>query len=236
MAKLSGILLTAALAAGVGCGAPDRSAAQSAPVGIGPVGAVLHGLPDSIDTHARYLLYLHNRFLETASEGEAHPVFGDYEYRAILESFAERRLIVVAERREPDADPVAWAGHVTDQVHRLLGAGVPPANITVVGFSKGGAIAILASAEIADDEINFVFIAACGSWIESRPDLVAHGRLLSIREASDEMAGSCAPLFDRTSAGSETREIEIRLGGGHGAFFRPRGEWVDPVVAWATGG
>jgi hypothetical protein len=32
----------------------------------------------------------------------------------------------------------------------------------------------------------------------------------------------------------ELKEIVINVGGGHGAFYRPRPEWIDPVVEWAT--
>jgi dienelactone hydrolase len=193
-------------------------------------------MPETIDPDARYLLYLHNRFLEDAAPGDRHPTFGMYEYQAILDALAERRFTVIAERREPAADPAEWASRVTHQVRSLEAAGVPPERISVVGFSKGGAIAVLASSELADDRVNFVFVAACGGWTASVADLEPHGRLLSIREASDDLADSCEPLFTRAAAASEAREIELHLGGGHGAFFRPRDEWIEPVVAWAGGG
>lgn len=233
---LPSFAVVAALACGFGCGPPDPPVGQRDGVDGAPTGMILRALPDPIDPGARYLIYLHNRFLETAADGDVHPRFGVYDFQAILEAFAERRFWVVAERRQPGADPAAWATRVSAQVHRLLAAGVPADRITVVGFSKGGAIAILACSEIADDRVNFVFVAACGDWIESVPGLEPRGRLLSIREASDGLADSCQPLFNRARAGAETREVELRLGGGHGAFFRPRDEWIEPVVAWAAGG
>lgn len=224
------------LAFGLGCGSPDRSHAELDRIDAAPTGRILQAVPDPIDPGARYLFYLHNRFLETAADGDLHPSFGVYDFQAILQSFAERRFWVVAERRAPGADPAVWAARVSGQVQRLMAAGVPAERITVVGFSKGGAIAILASSEIADDRVNFVLIAACGDWIESVPDLEPRGRLLSIREASDDLAGSCGPLFARTRPGAETHEVEVHLGGGHGAFFGPRDEWIEPAVAWAAGG
>jgi hypothetical protein len=69
----------------------------------------------------------------------------------------------------------------------------------------------------------------------SSPDW-CHGRLLSIVEASDELGGTCRPLLDRAPAGSVTREIELELGDGHGAFFTPRDGWVEPTLEWALGG
>lgn len=228
--------LILAVALGAGCGSHGAPAADQVVGRVGPAGAIFRGLPATVDPDARYLLYLHNRFLEVAAPGDRHPTFGPYEYQAILDALAERRLAVIAEQREPDADPAEWANRVAHQIRSLEAAGVPPERISVVGFSKGGVIAILASSELADDRVNFVFIAACGGWTDSVPGLAPRGRMLSIREASDDSAGSCEPLLARAPAGSETREIELHLGGGHGAFFTPRDEWIEPVVAWAGGG
>jgi hypothetical protein len=230
------LAVVVALACGFGCRPAEPPVGERDRIDGEPTGMILQALPETIDPGARYLIYLHNRFLETAAEGDVHPTFGAYDFQAILAAFAERRFWVIAERREPGADPAAWATHVSAQVRRLQAAGVPAGRITVVGFSKGGAIAILACSEIADDRVNFVFIAACGDWIEAVSGLEPRGRLLSIREASDGLAGSCEPLFTRARAGAETSEVELRLGGGHGAFFRPRDEWIEPVVAWAAGG
>lgn len=234
MSTFPAFLITVAIAVGGGCGrqaghgpAPDAAL-------VGPAGAVVTALPGTIDPDRRYLIYLHNQFQETATEGEEHPVFGPYHYRQILEAFAERRFVVVSEQREPRADPVRWADRVAEQVRTLLQAGVSPRRVTVVGFSKGGAIAVLAASRVADPEVSYVVLAACGPWLDSAPDLRPTGRLLSIREASDGAAGSCRPLLDRAPDGIQTREIELHLGGGHGAFFTPRDEWIDPVVGWAN--
>ena len=216
------------------CKPAPPASTQAAPAGS--AGAILRGLPQPIDPGARYLIYLHNQFWETAAPGEAHPQFGPYDYEGILAAFAGRGLTVIAERRPPDADPPVSADRVARQVRDLIAAGVPAQAITVVGFSKGGAIAILASAGLSEDGVNFVALGACGRWIELRPDLVPHGRLLSIVEASDELGGTCQPLLDRAPAGSVTREIELELGGGHGAFFTPRDGWIEPTVEWALGG
>ena len=68
----------------------------------------------------------------------------------------------------------------------------------------------------------------------SGSDFDVRGRILSIYEASDEAGRSCAQLFARSKGAGERKEIEIEIeiGGGHGAFFRPRKEWTDPVIAW----
>jgi len=232
-------ILAAALAvllAGAACGRGGAPPAAPAPPGRAPSpGTVLRGLPSPIDPGAHYLIYLHNQFWETAAPGDLHPQFGLYDYEGILAAFAARGLTVIAERREPGADPPVSADRVVRQVRDLITAGTPASAITVVGFSKGAAIAILASSGLADDGVNFVILAGCGRWLASRPDLVPRGRLLSVFEASDDLAGSCRPLFDRARPDSQTNEIELHLGGGHGAFFVPRREWIEPTVEWALG-
>ncbi len=127
----------------------------------------------------------------------------------------------------------AYADKVAAQVSALLAAGVPPEHITVVGFSKGGAIAILASSVLANDQLNFVFMASCGAWYDDRPEIVPRGRLLGLREASDDLAGPCDALFTRSPVGADRSQIVLELGGGHGAFYRPHPEWINAVKAWA---
>ena len=105
------------------CG-PARPPAPTQAAPAGPAGAILRGLPQPIDPGARYLIYLHNQFWETAAPGEAHPQFGPYDYEGILAAFAGRGLTVIAERRPPDADPPVSADRVARQVRDLIAAGV----------------------------------------------------------------------------------------------------------------
>ena len=198
-------------------------------------GTVLSSVPAAADPDARYLIYLHGRIIEEAGTRPTHPRFGVYEYEEILSTFAEQGFVGISEARPSGTEVAVYAEKVADQVRSLIDAGVPAENVTVVGFSKGGVIAILTSSVLADDRVNFVFIAACGPWIESIPELAPHGRLLALREASDEMIGSCEGLLARAEGEGERREMVVEIGGGHGAFYRPRAEWVDPVVAWAKG-
>ena len=190
-------------------------------------------VPARIDPSARYLVYLHGAIIETQGVRPTHPRFGIYEYRQILEQFADRGFVVISEARPEGTDGTLYAGVVVNQVRELLAAGVPPGHVTVVGFSKGGGIAIAASSGLANDDVNFVFMAACNPWLDSHPEIVARGRLLSLRELSDEFVGSCERLFERSPSPHDHLEIVLEIGGGHGAFYRPLPEWVDPLVVWA---
>jgi hypothetical protein len=203
------------------------------PVSAEPANGISSDVPADVDPSARYLIYLHGRIIEDQGVRPTHPVFGIYEYEEILETFANRGFVVISETRPSATDVTEYAGKVVAQVKALLGAGVPPEHLTVVGFSKGGGIAILASSMLANDRVNFVFIGACGPWYADRPEIEPRGQLLGLREASDDLAGPCDVLFARAPAGSDQAEIVLELGGGHGAFYRPHPEWVEPVVEWA---
>lgn len=211
------------------CGAEEPSTPE-------PALRIFTDVPDVIDPTARYLIYLHGAIIERAGVRPTHPEFGIYEYQEILEVLAGHGFVVISEARPAGTDGTAYAATVADQVRALITDGVPPEHIVVVGFSKGGGIAIVTSSLLANRRVNFVFIGACGPWLDSRPEIVPHGRLLAIRETSDDLVGSCEGLFARTTSEGEQKEIILELGGGHGAFYRPRPEWIDPVVEWAWAG
>ena len=207
--------------------------AQSPPLAE-PTLQILTDVPDEIDLDAHYLFYLHGAIIERAGVRPTHPEYGIYEYRKILEVFAERGFLVISEARPSGTDGVMYAEKVANQVRTLIKGGAPPEHITVVGFSKGGGIAITASSILSEERLNFVFMGACGPWLDKRPELVPRGRLHAIREASDELVGSCEGLFGRAAGDGDRQEITLELGGGHGAFYRPRPEWIDPAVEWAS--
>lgn len=195
-------------------------------------GAILADVPAQPRPGARYLIYLHARIVEEKGGRPTDERFGSYEYQQILDTLAASGAEVIAEQRPLGTDFRAFGAHVADQVRRLLAAGVPPERIAVVGFSKGGAIAMIASALLGEPKITYVFLAPCGNWVKGRHDVDVRGRILSIYEASDEQGTSCEPLFAQASDPGEHREIRIAIGGGHGAFYRPRPEWLAPLLQW----
>jgi hypothetical protein len=190
--------------------------------------------PAQGQTAPRYLIYLHGRIVEDAGRHPADSVFGSYDYDAILDSLRRPGIVVLSEQRPLKTDSDSFAIHVAGQVDSLIRSGVSPKAITVIGFSKGGWIAILASSRLQNTAISFVFMAACGPWA-FEPGLHVAGRLLSLYETSDSLGVSCAPMFARRSPGSRVREIALSLGLGHGTFFQPRSEWLAPAMAWAEG-
>jgi len=192
---------------------------------------VLSAVPDNADPSQRYVIYLHGRIIETSGRRPEHPMYGIYEYDEILGQLAND-AVIISQVRPADTDIAEYAASVAQQVEDLLAQGVPEEHITIVGFSKGGVIAILTAARLANDRISFVLQAACGSWLTTRPELVPYGRMLSLYESSDNVAGSCSELFARRDGQLVWEELELALGGGHGAFYRPDPGWMTPTRAW----
>ena len=189
--------------------------------------------PSEIDPSKRYLFYLHGKIVEDQGLTAISPDFGEYLYSDILDALSDSTTHVISEMRSEGADPVQSAEHVADQVQALLAYGVPPEHITVAGFSKGGAIAMLASSLLQNDEIHFVFLGGCVEEVLAEKSFTVAGQVLSIYEASDDFATSCQQLFDRSSAASIFEEIRLETGLGHGAFYAPAEEWIGPLLLWA---
>ncbi len=195
-------------------------------------GTVHNEVPKRLDPRTRYVIYLHGRIIEDKGPRPTHETWGVYEYRKILDTLAAAGFGVISEQRRSGTDMDEFAEHVAQQVRSLIAGGVPAERITVIGFSKGGGIAIRTSDRLKNDKVNFVFLASCGDGSFSDSKLDVRGRILSVYEASDEIGRSCAQLFARSKGAGERKEIAIAIGGGHGAFFRPRKEWTVPMLAW----
>lgn len=197
-------------------------------------GEVVADVPEAPAKDAHYLFYLHGGIIEVAGERPTRPGMGTYEYRKVLAALAEGGFVVISEARPEGTVVAEYAEKVVGQVKALLEAGVPVSNVTVVGFSKGGNIAVHASTQLANPQLTFVLLGACGEWVE-QPELKVSGRILSIHELSDTIAGSCEKVFANAAELSAHQEIRIETGKDHGAFYEPRPEWLEPTLAWARG-
>jgi len=183
-------------------------------------------------TFAETIFYLHGRIGEEEGPRPVHERFGLYDYPAIVEALAADGALVVSEVRESGTKAHEYAQIVVDQIEELIAKGDAPESITVVGFSKGGSIAIYASMLLNHPDVNFVFIAACADWVSSYQELIVSGNVFSIYEESDTLAGSCASLASRNKELSSFSELAISTGKEHGAFYLPAAVWVDPLLGW----
>jgi hypothetical protein len=184
-----------------------------------------------------YLFYLHGRIIEDGDLRPRHPAWGVYDYPAVVDALGSRGDVVVSEQRPRDTDIADYAAKVRAQVRELVQAGVPQSHISVVGFSKGGTIAILVSAGMPRkfSGISYVFLGACTDWVSERPDLSLTGRALSIYEASDETTISCRGLAEHARDLAASSEVTIDTGAEHGAFYTPRKAWLAPTLQWVHG-
>lgn len=82
------------------------------------------------------------------------------------------------------------SGYLTfAQDHRVSNV---PEDGPIIFYSKGGLIAIHVSSFLGRSDIRYVFLAACGNWTSNYPHLRLTGKILSVVEESDELAGSCS--------------------------------------------
>ena len=199
-----------------------------------------YDFPASIDPAKHYLFYLHGRIIEDQDLPAVSPDFGEYQYEAILQELESRGFKVISEQRPKDTDGDQYAQRVAEQVKTLINSGVPPGNITVVGASKGAGIAATVSSLAENTGLNFVLLGFCSpDTVEAlvKNQMVLYGNVLAIRDASDDLSGSCNDLFAYSTGKGlgKHKEILLQVGTGHGILYQPLDEWIAPTVDWAQG-
>ena len=58
--------------------------------------------------------------------------------------------------------------------------------------------------------------------------------MLSIYDVNDEIGQTCQKFFDKATGLNRHREIELKVGTGHGILYQPLKEWVEPAAEWAS--
>jgi hypothetical protein len=196
---------------------------------ISHAGQASYDMPSTVDRSANYLFFLHNYFVEMKGPD------GACKYYDILQAFAEKDFTVISEVRSGQIVPAEYAKKITGQVTRLLGAGVPPENITVAGHSKGGVITLCVASQLGNPKVRFVVMAGCEikPLAQTYPDFtMLSGDFLSVYASSDSVAGSCETAFSKSVQGISSREIELESAKGHRLFFQPEDLWLEPVMTW----
>jgi hypothetical protein len=196
-------------------------------------GIVANDASLNADPNADYLFFLHAKVVEDQGIRPTSPKYGVYEYEEILNTFKTKGFIVISEARPKDTAPEPYVAKLIGQINILLKAGVPPQQITVLGASKGAVIAMITSSHLKNKNVNFVIMSNCNDWVYKNFDIDLHGNILSIYDINDEFGHSCQNFFDKATGLNKHREIELKIGIGHGILFKPLKEWVDPVIEWA---
>lgn len=206
----------------------------AAPAFAGPAQDVL---PDPADPGARYLFYLHGRIVEQQGPEAVSPRFGAYAFHDIVAALGARGHHVIAEQRDPGG--LDYVERLVRHVDQLMAQGVPAQNIAVVGFSKGGYMTLRAANQLQNAEIRFAILAGCIEGVISGTDRSAdglQGRVLSMVDAADDLAGSCVPFFERNPQIAAPRDVVFRTGAAHGLFYRADPVWLDPLLDWLVEG
>ena len=214
-----------------------RPKASLAPAGIEPDS---YEFPNWIDPTKRYMFYLHGVIIEDQGLPAVSPQFGAYQYEEILTTLRNYGFEIISEQRPKNANSLEYAHRTARQVSELLTAGVPPGSITIVGASKGAAIATVASYLVKNPEVNYVLLGTCHPTLVQewkQGGLILTGNVLSIYDfADDEYSGSCQELFNLSEGQGLNRhdELVLQVGTGHGILYEPLPEWILPTVQWAN--
>jgi hypothetical protein len=201
-----------------------------------------YGLPSAISPSAKYIFFLHGKIAEKYGPNGIHPCFGIYDYNGIVNSFANCGFTVISEIRPQGTKLDKYAGKIDSQVNTLLANSIPPEQITVAGSSKGATIALLVSSKLKNPGVNFVLMGLCGHngarvrkhynklLVQSLQFI--QGRFLSIYDFSDQKCAGCQRILKNVSDKVTFKEIRLKNGLGHSLFYRPRRDWIEPVVEW----
>lgn len=177
------------------------------------------------------VIYLHNAWYEKHKDGTPHPKFGVYHLQDIHTALG-KGVDFRAPEREADADPTEAAKDVVALIRAELATGRKPSTVKVVGASKGGVIAMLASTMLAEPDVRWVIIGGCsaGPLKTFAPKLT--GRVLSIYEDSDTIGGRCPDEGALSAATTAFKQLRTETGLDHGFLFSPGDAWVIPATDW----
>ena len=193
--------------------------------------------PPPVKPDSRWLWYLHGDVPEDQPAAAVRVGAAVDQYSRMQAMLGDSGFIVTYQLRKPNVDPEVYADSVAQQIRRRLAAGVPAANISVLGDSKGALIAMLVSSRLPDRDIRYIVIDGCGKSNLTRYPLQFHGDVLSIFETSDTLGGSCAVALRRSTDMGYKKELMLRTGLADANGRHPLAEWLEPAVHWArTGG
>ena len=197
-------------------------------------GTIYTSFPDTVNADEKYVFYSHGLIVEGENLMPEHQRWGVYDFIAVRKALSDPEYNLISYHRPKKTVADEFAEKLATDVRKLLAHGVKAENITLLGFSRGGKITLLASAKLRMDKINTILLAVCGGFLKEHKEYQAFGNVSSIYETSD-FAGSCQFLTERNKAVQSFREISITTGKEHGAFYNPLSEWFIPVKKWLKG-
>lgn len=183
----------------------------------------------------KHLFYLHGMIIESQGINAVSEAFGPYKYQEIIDSLKATGYEVHNEVRTTKTDFNAFCQKVSQQIDQLIEEGVRPNDISVIGASKGGMMA-MAISDLTKHPVNYILLGANSNRTEENFDWNLHGRILGIYEKSDAIAGKDYTYWiERSSEAKEFQQLEINTGLGHGFLYTPLEAWLDPAKNWING-
>jgi hypothetical protein len=171
---------------------------------------------------AQYLIYLPSRSQTV-------------DHAANIRTFEENGLSVLTFAYAGESDDT-YARRIRDEVRGMIGRGIAPESITVLGAGSASPVAALTSAMTGNRHVNYVLLGNCDPRLTDEVGFHLSGRVLGIRDADDGKSPSCRPLWRNAPKLGQRRDLVIRSGMGAGIFDAPRPQWMQPVADWTRGG
>jgi predicted esterase len=181
----------------------------------------------------KHLFYVHGCCIKDKNDPKVKA------YENIVQELRNSGFNVVFELRtadmhDSDAQAMAYAAKIAEQVRDLLARGTAPEDITVAGYSLGSRITLVASVLIANPKVKFVLLAGCKIKETIPIDYSkVKGRVLSIRDTKDDKFGSCD---GRLPEGVIHNEVVLNSGSGHAVFLLTDEKnlklWKEPLINW----
>jgi len=188
-------------------------------------------LPEKITPIQHYVFYSHGKIVEGNNAKPYHPDWGMYNFPAIKAQLADPNYTLIATHRAKNIKVKDAAEQLANSVNQLLRRGVKAKNISLVGFSRGGAITILAAQLLQSPQLNLALLASCLPWMKNNDSYRLIGAVFSIYETSDTV-GSCQFLLKQSTEVSIFKELAITTNRSHGAFYSPNPVWLTPLKQW----
>ena len=192
---------------------------------------------NNIKIGRKYVIYLHGKIIEDQGIPAISNQYGEYKYDEILQSLSNHGLCVISEKRNKNTNIYEYAEYISDVIKNLIDNGVLPEDISVIGASKGAAIAICVSHILDNKDLNFILLSICCDKIDSfmfNNNIQLSGYILHIYDESDSIAERCTAFKHILNSNNITKfnEIQTKLGLGHGLLYQPFDEWIKPTIKW----
>jgi hypothetical protein len=180
----------------------------------------------------KHIFYLHGMIIEIQGIHAVSPQFGPYEYTAIVDSLKATGGEVHTEVRTEATDFFEFGKKISKEIDGLISKGVAPSDITVIGASKGGMIAMYIS-DLNTNKVNYVLLGSSSDYTQNTFDWNLHGNILGIYEKSDTVAGNSYQYWiDKSTNAVKFEQLQINTGLGHGFLYTPNSAWLDPAREW----